>query len=175
MTVDGNNNVLLAGSLGGNIDFGGGISISDLGLTDAFVVKLTGALAPVWARSFGDAAYDQTAKTVAVSSTGDVFFGGSFKGSLGTLGPPAGGTTATDAFLAQLAGGDGSVVCARAYGDVAGGQQLTTITVARAATGALANAITMGGTFTSQITLGTATLDTGDPGISASYVGRVTP
>ena len=174
LAADASNNVIVAGSLGGNIDFGGGISITDLGLTDAFVVKLSPALVPIWAQAFGDATYDQAAKTVGVSSAGDVYFGGSFKGSLGTLGPSASSNTAPDAFLAQLAP-DGSVVCAHAYGDAAGAQQVLSLVVARAATAGVADAITVGGTFQSQITLGGTTLDTGGASVSSSFISRVTP
>jgi hypothetical protein len=149
----------------------------DLGLTDAFVVKLASDLTPLWAKSFGDSAYDQTAKTVAVSSKGDVLLGGSFKGSLGVLGPSSTSNTALDAFLAQLSPTDGSVVCAHGYGDATGAQQVMTIAVARAATGALADSLLVSGTFQSQITLGTTpTLDTGGPAtMSNSFVARAIP
>jgi hypothetical protein len=175
ITADASNNIVITGSLGGDIDFGAGISIADLGLTDAFVVKLTSTLAPAWAKSFGDAAFDQTAKTVGVSSTGDVYFGGSFKGGLGTLGLTSASTTALDAFVAQLAPTDGSMVCAHAYGDAAGAQQLTSLAVARAATGALADSILIGGGFSSQMPLGSTILDTGNASTPASFIGRITP
>ncbi|HEX7505460.1 MAG TPA: hypothetical protein VF550_01730 [Polyangia bacterium] len=176
LTIDAGNNIVVAGSLGGNIAFSGTISITDLGLTDAFVAKFTTALVPVWAKSFGDANFDQTAKAVAVSSAGDVFVGGSFKGSMGSLAITSASTTALDAWTVQLASADGSVICsAKAYGDAAGAQAVGAITQARTATGALANSVMMGGAFSSQIQLGTTLLDTGSASVAASYITRVVP
>ncbi|HEX7505453.1 MAG TPA: hypothetical protein VF550_01695, partial [Polyangia bacterium] len=134
--------------------------------------------------------FDQTAKTVAVSSTGDVYFGGSYKGGLGALGltstctetvdnsTDAGPITKIncanlDAFVAQLAGADGSVVCARTYGDATGAQMISSVSVARATTGALADSVTFGGSFASRLVLGPFTLDTGSGSVSDGYVARV--
>ncbi|MGC9986139.1 MAG: hypothetical protein ABSF35_21245, partial [Polyangia bacterium] len=75
LAVDSSGNIILAGSLGANVTFGS-IAVNDLGLTDAYVVKLNSSLVPQWAESFGDANYDQAAKAVGVSSTGNVFIGG---------------------------------------------------------------------------------------------------
>jgi len=175
LTVDASSNIVVAGSLGANIDFGGGISITNLGLTDAFVAKLTTALVPVWAKSYGDAAFDQTAKAVGVASNGDVFVGGSFKGTLGALGLTSASTTALDAWTAQLASADGATLCAHAYGDAAGAQAVGNLTVARTATGALANSMMMSGGFSGAIVLGSATLDTGSASLTASYLTRLIP
>jgi hypothetical protein len=177
LTVDASNNILGVGSLGANIDFSGGITMNNLGMTDAFVVKVTADLTPLWAKSFGDSGYDQTAKTVAVSSSGDVYFGGSFKGELGALNLTSTTTENLDAFLGQLSGVDGSVVCGHAYGDAPGAEQLSTVTVARAATGALADWIAIGGTFSKTITLGTTTLDVGSGSnfTQNGFVSRITP
>jgi len=49
------------------------------------------------------------------------------------------------------------------------------LVVARAATAGVADAITVGGTFQSQITLGGTTLDTGGASVSSSFISRVTP
>jgi hypothetical protein len=175
VTVDASDNIVVAGSLNGNIDFGGGIAITNTGLTDVFAVKLTSALAPVWAKSFGDSLYDQSAKVVGVSAGGDVFIGGSFKGTLGALGLTSSSTTALDAFTAQLAAADGTPLCAHVYGDAAGAQAVSGLTVARAASGALANSIMFAGAFSSDITLGSSTLSTGSASLSASFLSRLAP
>lgn len=175
LTVDASDNIVVAGSLNGNIDFGGGISIVNTGLTDVFALKLTSALAPVWATSFGDSVYDQSAKTVGVASGGDVFIGGSFKGTLGALGLTSASTTALDAFTAQLAAADGSVLCAKAFGDGPGAQSTSMLTVARTASGSLANSVMIGGAFSSDITLGATTLSTGSASLAASYLSRLVP
>ena len=175
VTVDASNNIIIAGSIGASVDMGGGVSMTWAGLTDAFAAKLTTGLVPVWAKSFGDIAYDQTVKSVAVSSGGDVYIGGNFEGHMDTLGLVASANTALDAFDAQLSGVDGSPLCAKSYGDAAGTQGIATITVARTATGALANSIMIGGSFSSDIQIGSFDLNTGSPGLSASFIARLTP
>jgi hypothetical protein len=175
VTVDASNNIIIAGSIGASVDMGGGVSMTWAGLTDAFAAKLTTGLVPVWAKSFGDTAYDQTVKSVATSSSGDVYLGGNFEGTLGALGLTASANTALDAFDAQLSGVDGSPLCAKSYGDAAGTQGIATITVARTATGALANSIMIGGSFSSDIQIGSFDLNTGSPGLSASFIARLTP
>ena len=176
LTVDSDSNIVLAGLLGADMDLGGGLRIANYGWTDAFVIKLTPALAPVWAKSFGDDDLDQGVKSVGVSSKGNVIIGGTFQGSLGTLGlVSAGKTAASDGFTAELAAADGAILSARAYGDAAGAQSVSVVTVARAASGALTNSIFVGGTFFSSITFGSTTLSNGSPRSFASYVARLAP
>jgi len=161
IAVDSSSNVIIGGAIGANIDFGGSpdITITDRGRTDAFVAKLNSSLIPQWAFSYGDATYDQAVKALAVASTGDVYIGGGFEGTLNGLnGLTDSGNSNPDAFTAHLAGADGSVLCAQSYGDAAGTQQVTAVTVASAATGALANSVMIGGSFQNTITLGSTTL-----------------
>jgi hypothetical protein len=164
ITVDRDNNIIMGGSLGTTVDFGGGVTATYAGLTDAFVVKLSSTLAPVWAKAFGDAAYDQKVQSLGTSSTGDVFIGGSFKGALTGLGL-AGSTVSLDAFAAELSGSDGSPragsgtgLCAFGYGDDPGAQSISALTVARTATGAVADSVLMVGDFASTVTFGTTEL-----------------
>lgn len=166
--------IVVVGSLSGNVDFGGGIALAWTGLTDVFAFKLTSVLAPVWARSFGDADYDQSARSVGLSSTGDVFLGGSFKGTLGALGQTSSSNTALDAFVAQLAAADGTPVCARRFGDADGAQDVTSVAVARGATGALANAVMVGGSFGGGLTIGGATWSAPNTA-KAGYLARIAP
>jgi hypothetical protein len=165
LTTDASNNIVFGGSLGGNVDFGGGVSITNAGLTDAFVLKLTSTLAPVWAKAFGDAAYDQNVQSLAVGSTGDVFIGGNFKGALTGLGLTAVSNSNLAAFTAQLSSSDGSPrasssagLCAFSYGVATGAQSVNSLVVAQTATGAAGDAVLMVGGFSSTITLGTTTL-----------------
>jgi hypothetical protein len=165
VAVDEANNIFVGGSLGGNADLGGGVSLTNAGLTDAFVLKLTSTLTPVWAKAFGDASYDQNVQSLGASSTGDVFIGGSFKGTLTGLGLTAVGNSNAHAFAGQLSSSDGSPrtgssfgLCAFGYGDTAGGQSVNAPVVARTATGAAADAVLMVGDYSSTITLGTTTL-----------------
>ena len=161
ITVDASNNIIVAGSLGANVSFGATAgTITDLGLTDAFVVKMSVSaptLSPIWAKSFGDATFDQQAKSVATSSNGDVYLAGLFVGTMGAMNLSSFGNTTTDGFVAHLSGQDGSVLCAQRYGDTSGIQEVDAITVARAASGALLDNVAVGGAFTSTITFGATT------------------
>jgi hypothetical protein len=161
IAVDSNSNVVIGGAIGANIDFGGSpdIAITDRGKTDGFVAKLNSSLVSQWAFSFGDASYDQAVDTVAVSSTGDVYIGGAFEGSLNGLTALVDSSNSNnDAFTAHLSGANGSVLCAQSYGDAVGAQTVTNVSVASAATGALADSVMIGGSFQNTITLGSTTL-----------------
>jgi hypothetical protein len=166
--------------LGANVSFGATAgTITDLGLTDAFVVKMSVSaptLSPIWAKSFGDATFDQQAKSVATSSNGDVYVAGLFSGTMGAMNLTSFTNTNSDGFVAHLSGQDGSVLCAHVYGDAAGVQEVDAITVARAASGALLNSVVVGGAFSNTITFGTTpALSTGSPSLGASYIARVNP
>jgi hypothetical protein len=175
ITVDASSNIILAGALGANIDFGGGHTITNLGLTDAFVVKFNGSLVAQWAFSYGDAVFNQQAASVATSSNGDVYVSGLFSGSLGSLGVSSNGTTTADAFVAHLAAADGSASCANVYGDSSGAQSADYLTVARSATGALLDSVVIGGGYSNAITFGATSLTTSGPGVGASYIARLHP
>jgi hypothetical protein len=178
VAVDASSHIVVAGRLEGDVDFGGGASITKRGLTDAFVVRLTAALEPVWAWSSGDIDCDQNVSSVGVSSRGDVFIAGSFEGKMAALGLTAAGATSrtgADIFTAKLAAADGAVLSAHAYGDGRGTQTVNTVTVARAAKGSLADSMFIGGSFASDITLESTTLSTGSANVRASYIARLIP
>ena len=180
MTVDGSNNILLAGEISGAMDFGNDadghdVSIAYLGLTDAFVAKFTSALVPIWAKSYGDAAHDQTVNGIAADSSGNVFIGGTYSGNLGGLGLNSASPTSPDAFIAQLARANGSLLCARSYGDAAGSQGIRTAGVVSGAAGGLPNAVFIGGMFASSMTLGSTTITTPGSGTRYPFVARLSP
>jgi hypothetical protein len=152
-------NIVIAGDIGATITMGSK-TVTDLGLkTNGFVAKLNSSLVPQWAMSFGDAAFPSAVKAVSLSSSGNVFIGGAFEGTLNGLnGLAASGNSALDAFTAELSGTDGSVLCAQTYGDAPGTQQAFAVTVASAATGTLADSVMIGGSFTSTVALGSTTL-----------------
>ena len=180
VTVDTSNNILLAGDISGAIDFGndaGGhdVSIPYLGWTDAFVAKFTSALVPIWAKSYGDATHDQAVNGIAADSSGNVFIGGTYSGSLGALGLNSASPTSPDAFIAQLAGADGSLLCARSYGDAAGTQGILAGGVVSGAAGGLPNAVFIGGRYASSMTLGNKTITTPAAGTVYPFVARLGP
>ena len=176
VTVDSSNNIVLAGTIGGSVNFGGGVSIVNAGLTDAYVVKFSSALAPQWAKSFGDNVKDQGANTVACDSLGNIYIGGTYEGSLGSfLGLSLPLSSGPNAWSAELAPNGPILQCARSYGVPAGTDVVTSIAVARTATGALSDAVFMGGSFSSKITFGSKVLDTGKGSTFAPFVTRFAP
>jgi len=180
ISVDASNNILLAGDISGAVDFGNDansndVSIAHLGLTDAFVARLTSALVPIWGKSYGDAAHDQTVNGIAADSSGNVFIGGYYSGSLGALGLNSASPTSPDAFIAQLAGADGSMLCARSYGDLLGVQNIAGGGVVAGAAGGLANAVFVGGMYSSSMTFGSTTITTPGSGTQYPFVARLSP
>jgi len=171
LTVDGANNIVMAGGLNTAIDFGNSTGPTAWtgnggggGLDDVFVVKFNSAMVAQWAKADGDAGFDQNAKSVATDSSGNVILGGTFKGTLPNLFHlTAAGNSATDAFAAKLSASDGSLLSAHVYGDALGDQALTVVSVAP--TGTLADAIFVGGKFGGTINLGTTMLVS--PGVQA--------
>jgi hypothetical protein len=174
LTVDAIGNIIVAGSLGTTISMGS-LTLTDLGQTDAFVAKLDASLTPVWAKSFGDATYNQQAMSVTTTANGDILVSGQFIGSLGDLNLTSYSNTTTDAFVARLAAADGTVVPCSAHilGDGQGGQYCTAVAVEPATAGSQAGTVTLGGGFSSNIRFdssNTSILDTGDPNKTASYI-----
>lgn len=69
---------------------------------DAFAMKFDGKLTPRWAADFGDSML-QTAQTVVIgSTTGHVFIGGGFQGTLVGFTPALVSTAGFDAFIGEL-------------------------------------------------------------------------
>jgi len=182
LAIDPSNKIVLAGTIGATVVFGGGVQATDLGLTDAFVAKFNSDLTPVCAKSFGDATNDQSGNAVACDSSGNIYLGGSYSGSLGslinlnqtTLSPTQNGVSAWTAELAS----DCSVLecAAQSYGDAKkASHSITTMAVARTAPGAEANALFFGGPYASAMTIGSTTLNTGSANTFANFVARLTP
>lgn len=141
--------VVIVGYFQGTINFGGGVLTSSGG-ADMFVAKFDSAGTHLWSKKFGSATDDQLALAVAVDNLGDVYFTGSFSGSM-TFG---GGTLASaggaDVFVAKLAGATGNHVWSAKYGDTGIEQVGRAITVDSMGnvlvTGAFDGTINFGGT-----------------------------
>lgn len=101
LALDPTQNVLLAGQLAGEVDFGGG-ALAPRGAPDAFVVKLDPCGAHLWSKRFGDTA-DQTAIDIGADRAGNTIVMGSFDGTidLGT-GPITYRGFPRDVFVAKL-------------------------------------------------------------------------
>ena len=100
LAVDGSDNLYVASTGGGSIDFGGG-ALQSAGDQDVFVARLDPIGQHVWSRRFGDAR-EQVASALAVDPDGYVLIAGHFSGNinLGSGGMDAVGLH--DVFVARL-------------------------------------------------------------------------
>lgn len=108
IAVDRNDNVFVAGTFAGALDFGGGPLFSAGGY-DSFVVKFSSDGTQLWSKRFGGSEGDDSARGLAVDSLGNVLVTGSIVGTV-TLGSSttfATGPFDNDIVLAKLsANGD---------------------------------------------------------------------
>jgi Fibronectin type III domain/Beta-propeller repeat len=116
VAVDSSGDVLLTGTVGPNVDFGGGELPSPTGY-DIFVAKYSGVDGSYrWAHRFGSDGNDVYSYAIAVDPSGDVVITGQFLGTVDFgLGPltSAGGW---DIFVAKYAGIDGTPLWAKRLG-----------------------------------------------------------
>jgi hypothetical protein len=114
--VDDQGNVIVTGSFGGTIDFGGGV-LTDAGGGDVFVAKFDSAGNHLWSRRFGDGS-TQTSHSVAVDDQGNAIVVGYFEGTLDFGGGPLTGMGGLDIFVAKF-DADGNHLWSHRYGDAA--------------------------------------------------------
>jgi hypothetical protein len=111
--VDGDGSVLVVGTFGGTIDFGG-VQLTSAGVKDLFVAKLDPMGNCTWVKDF-DEPPGKCGPTVAADHQGNVFVGGCAFGSVdfggGPLTIPAG---TEDAFVTKLTQ-DGDYLWARLF------------------------------------------------------------
>jgi hypothetical protein len=97
--ADASGNVLITGTFGGAIDFGGGAHVSE-GASDMFVAKLDAAGKHLWSKRFGDAA-DQVGSGI-FDAAGNVILAGAFAGTVDFGVGPMTSAGGRDLFLAKL-------------------------------------------------------------------------
>jgi hypothetical protein len=163
--VDASGNLLIGGNLQGTLDFGGGALVGIANL-DAFVVKLDGAGAHVWSKSYGNG-LTQNGRGVAFDSAGNAFFTGSFQSAVNFGGGNLVSAGDQDVFIVKY-GPSGTHLWSARFGDM--GLQ-TGWDVAADSVGAIA--ITGGFKFKSTIDFGQGPLiGLGD---GDTYVAKLTP
>jgi hypothetical protein len=123
IAVDANDNLLVAGTFAGSVDFGGG-TLASAGGQDIFVASLDPTGGYRWAKRFGDAG-DQQAASIAVNQTGGIFITGAMSGTVDFGGGPLASAGGQDIFVANL-DTSGGYVWARRFGD-ASSQQSTSV------------------------------------------------
>ena len=100
LTLDPQDNCVLAGSFSNAVNFGGG-SITSAGALDAFVAKYDASGAFVWAKPFGDSS-SQWIASVATDASANIVVAGSFGGTISFGGPTLTASSGVNAFLAKL-------------------------------------------------------------------------
>jgi hypothetical protein len=150
LAVDASGNVVVAGQFTGNVTFGT-TTVNTAGVADAWVAKLSPALAPVWAVRLGGAGGD-VANGVAVDSFGDAVVTGTFnRTTSGAAVLTATTTTASNPFVLKLNGLTGATDSAAAYGCDA---TSSGDAVAVNRFGATPDQISLAGSFGSTLTFG---------------------
>jgi hypothetical protein len=81
LAVDASGSVIVTGQFQGGIDFGVGAHTS-AGGNDIFIAKLDASGSPLWSKSFGDASFAQSGKSVASDVSGSIVVAGTFGGSV---------------------------------------------------------------------------------------------
>lgn len=106
--------IVIAGSMWGLTDFGGGPLIS-AGASDAFLVKLDASGEHLWSRRFG-AALGQYARSVAVDAEGNIIVAGTFEGTFDLGGGNLVSAGQNDIFVAKFEP-SGAHVWSKRFGD----------------------------------------------------------
>lgn len=116
VTFDKSGNLILVGSYSGSINLGAA-TLTSAGSSDVFVAKFNPVGQLLWAKSFGDAEI-QSASSVAVDSSGNVYLTGAFRGNINFGGGnlSAAGSLFVDIYLAKLSS-DGNHVWSKRFGD----------------------------------------------------------
>lgn len=155
-------NIFIAGAFLGSIDFGGG-SLVSAGNQDIFVAKLDPGGALLWAKRFGDAAF-QSIYSIAVDPGGGVAMIGSFKGVVDFGGGPLTSSGSETVCVVKL-DAMGNHVFSKRFGE--GGPAYGPGIAVDAAGNVLVT-----GSFTSSIDLGGGPLTTTG---SDAFIGKLSP
>src|SRR5439155_11502774 len=115
----GGNNVVVTGTVAGNVDFGSGSAVNLIGDTDVFLAKYSQSGAYQWAKRFGKLATHNDGYGVATDGAGYVILTGSTAGNANFGGgalPGSGGTNNYDIVVAKY-NSAGAHQWSRAFGD----------------------------------------------------------
>ena len=113
VAIDETGNIVLGGSFGGSIDFGGGVLTAAVGHPSAFVVQLDPGGKYLWGQTF--ASDDAVVNGLAIGPNGLIAATGSFAGAIDFGGGPLPTAGGNDIFVATMDSA-GNVGWGRAYG-----------------------------------------------------------
>ncbi len=106
--------IVIAGHMGGTVDFGGGV-LTGAGGADAFLARFGADGSPKWSKIFGDAG-NQYACGVAVAPTGNIILAGYFGGQIDLGAGQLSTAGLDDIFLASFSP-NGKLVWSKRFGD----------------------------------------------------------
>jgi hypothetical protein len=117
LMVDQEGNAVIAGELGGSIDFGAG-SLAEKGKVDAFAAKFDPDGKLVWGQRYGGVDATLSVKAAGVDTRGNIWLGGDFSGALALFTDKRSESVhALDAVVFKLDKASGAVLWAGATGD----------------------------------------------------------
>lgn len=107
---DAGTSVYVTGPFGTSLSCAIGMSVSAIGSSDIFVVRMSATNGgAIWTKAFGDAAY-QDSTAIAIDNNGDAVLAGRFAGIVNFGGPALTASNSNDVFVAKLAGTGGTHV-----------------------------------------------------------------
>ncbi|MDC3987281.1 SBBP repeat-containing protein [Polyangium jinanense] len=142
LAVDGIGNVVISGYFQQQVDFGGGVLTASGSAFDVFLAKFNATGQHLWSRTYGNEA-DQSAKSLAVDGSGNVYVAGEASGSIDFGTGPLTAAGNPSAFVAKL-DSQGAPIWAKIS---AGAGKASANAVAVSPTGAVAVAGQFQGTF----------------------------
>ncbi|MBM4359205.1 MAG: nucleotide-binding protein [Deltaproteobacteria bacterium] len=151
VAIDASGNTFLVGLFEGSMKLGA-ITLTSVGLSDAFVAKLDPMGTVQWAFRYGEGVDNQAAQAVAVDAQGNVFVTGYFRASINFGGGALTSAGGSDVFVAKLNGANGAQLWATKYGNAVDDQIGLAITTDAAGNpyvaGTFAGALTFNQTVT---------------------------
>ena len=114
VALDAKGNIVIGGSFGGSVDFGGGPVTAPVGHQSGFVLELDPGGKHLWSKALGGDA-DSVVNAVAFGPTGTLAAAGSFNGAVDLGSGPVVSDGFDDAFLAVI-DGSGNPLWGRAIG-----------------------------------------------------------
>jgi len=116
LLVDQEDNAVIAGELGGAIDFGAG-SLAEKGKVDAFAAKFDPDGKLLWGQRYGGPEAKLSAKAAGVDTRGNIWLGGDFSGAMAFADKRLESAHALDATVFELDKASGAFLWAGATGD----------------------------------------------------------